>query len=200
MPVPSEGLFERFGAYLRLLAELLLNRHLRLRAKLAPSDIVQETLLRAHQKRDQFRGKTDEELKAWLRQILTHVVSNRAREFLDVAGRDAAREVSLQEAVEQSSGRLEAWLAADQSSPSQRAQRNEQMECLARALESLPEHQRQAVVLHYFQGMTLEEVSAAIGKSLSAVGGLLKRGLRSLRLQLEDPSSGGQSFLRPGTG
>lgn len=187
MPVPSEGLFERFGSYLRLLAELLLNRHLRLRAKLEPSDIVQETLLRAHQKRDQFRGKTEEELKSWLRQILTHVVSNRAREFLDVAGRDASRELSLEEQVEQSSGRLEAWLAADQSSPSQRAGRNDQTECLARALESLPDHQKQAVVLHYFHGMTLEEVSAAMDKSLSAVGGLLKRGLRSLRVCLEQP-------------
>jgi RNA polymerase sigma-70 factor, ECF subfamily len=199
MAIPSDGLFERFGSYLRLLAELLLNRHLRLRAKLGPSDIVQETLLRAHQKREQFRGETEAELKAWLRQILTRVVSNRAREFLDVAGRDAGREVSLHEAVEHSSARLEAWLASEQSSPSQRAQRNEQMECLARALESLPDQQKQAVILHYFHGMTLEEVSAAIGKSLSAVGGLLKRGLRALRLQLEDPS-GPQPCMPPGAG
>jgi RNA polymerase sigma factor (sigma-70 family) len=87
---------------------------------------------------------------------------------------------------------LEAWLASEQSSPSQRAQRNEQMECLARALESLPDQQKRAVILHYFHGMTLEEVSAAIGKSL-------KRGLRALRLQLEDPS-GPQPCMPPGAG
>ncbi len=59
---------DRYRAYLRLLARLHLDP--RLRGKLDPSDIVQQTLAQALQGLEKFRGKTSAELQAWLRQIL----------------------------------------------------------------------------------------------------------------------------------
>ncbi|HEV2947102.1 MAG TPA: hypothetical protein VGX70_06985, partial [Gemmataceae bacterium] len=59
---------ERCREYLHLLARLHLDH--RLQGKLDPADVVQQTLMRAHEKRDQFRGRTYAELTAWLRQIL----------------------------------------------------------------------------------------------------------------------------------
>src|SRR5262245_24453173 len=115
---------ERFRDYLRLLARLQLDP--RWRAKLDPSDLVQQTLLQAHEACDQFRGRTAAEQAAWLRQILARVLANAVRD-LGRAKRDAGRERSLEAALEQSSARLEAWLAAEQSSPSETVERNEQL-------------------------------------------------------------------------
>src|SRR5262249_15444841 len=106
---------DQFRAYLLLLARA----HLRGQghAKLVASDIVQRTLLEAHRKSAQFRGGTHAELAAWLRRLLTCTLADVLR-ALGRVKRDAARERSLEAALDESSARLEAWLAADQSSPS----------------------------------------------------------------------------------
>jgi RNA polymerase sigma-70 factor (ECF subfamily) len=174
---------ERFRAYLRLLARMQMDP--RLQGKLDPSDLVQQTLLQALQALDQFRGHSDRELAAWLRQILAHKMTNAARD-LGRAKRAVARECSLEAALEQSSARLEAWLAAEQSSPSQEAQRKEQVLRMAEALAQLPEAQREALTLHYLQGWSLDDIGQYLGRSPAAVAGLIKRGLKQLRLQLHD--------------
>ena len=169
---------ERFRAYLRLLARLHLAPQLR--GKLDPSDIVQQTLLQAYQALDQFRGRSDAECAAWLRQILARNLAQAVRDF-GRAKRALAREQSLQAALDASSARLEAWLAADQSSPSERAQQGEEALRLAEALEQLPEAQREALVLQHWQGLSLAEIGGHLGRSPEAVAGLIKRGLKQLR-------------------
>jgi RNA polymerase sigma-70 factor, ECF subfamily len=175
---------ERYRDYLRLLARLQLDS--RVRARVDASDIVQQTFLQAQQALPDFRGATGAELAAWLRQILarnlTHVVRDHGRDR-----RDINRERSLEAALDASSIRLERWLAAEQSSPSQQAQRNEELLRLAQVLADLPEGQREAIVLHYWQGWTTAEIGRHLDRSPAAVAGLLKRGLKELRRQLLDP-------------
>ena len=85
---------------------------------------------------------------------------------------------------------MEAWLAADQASPSQAAQRNEQLTRLAEALARLPADQRQAVELHHLRGLTLAVVGARMGRGKRAVAGLLFRAVRQIRAALESESQG----------
>jgi RNA polymerase sigma-70 factor (ECF subfamily) len=152
---------------------------------LDPSDVVQQTLLEAHRKRAQFRGRTEAELAAWLRQMLAYRLTDALR-ALGRAKRDAAREQSLEAALEDSSSRLEAWLAADQSGPCQQAQKHEQLLRLAEALAKLPGPQSEALVLRYCQGWSLADLSQHLGRSSAAVAGLLKRGTRRLRVLLQE--------------
>jgi RNA polymerase sigma-70 factor (ECF subfamily) len=175
---------DRYRQYLRLLARLQLDS--RLHGKVDPSDLVQQTLLSAHEKRDQFKGRTEAEYLGWLRQILANHLVGVVRRF-GTHRRDVARERSLEASLEESAVRLGLWVAAEGSSPSQQAMRHELHLRLADALAQLPEAQRQAIELHHIKGCTVAETAQKMRRSKTAVVGLLFRGLKKLRQLLEEP-------------
>jgi RNA polymerase sigma-70 factor (ECF subfamily) len=176
-------LLERYRSYLKLLARLHLDP--RLQRKADASDLVQQTMVQSLNALPGFRGRTQEEMAAWLRKILANNLANVARD-LGREKRDIGRERSLEQAIHDSSARLEAWLAADQSSPSQHAQRNEQLLILAQGLDNLPEAQREAVILHHLQNWTLDAIAREMGRTPAAVAGLIKRGLQQLRSVMKE--------------
>jgi RNA polymerase sigma-70 factor (ECF subfamily) len=177
---PQQGpRLERFRDYLRLMARLQMDDWLQ--GKLDPSDVVQQALVKAHQAREQFRGQTDGELAAWLRRILANTMTDAARKYQN----EVKRERSLLETLNESSAKLEAWLQAEEDSPSEHAVRNEQLLQLAGALGELPEDQRRAVELRYLKDAPVPEIAAMLGKTEPAVAGLLRRGLQRLREVLD---------------
>ncbi len=182
---PDEHLWEGYREYLRLLARLQL--HPRLQTKLDASDIVQQTLLQAHTSRAQFRGRTEAEWLAWLRAIMANVLAAAARRFATEA-RDLGRERSLEVELDLSSSRLERLLVADQSSPSDRTVRSEEVLRLAQAIAHLPLDQQRAVEMHYLKGLPVAEVASLMNRSRPAIMGLLFRGLKRLREVLREQS------------
>jgi RNA polymerase sigma-70 factor (ECF subfamily) len=182
-PQRPERRLEEYRDYLRLLARLQLDP--KLHSQLDPSDIAQETLLKAHARREQFRGQSDAEKAAWLRQILANTLTDALRRFRRQQG---DQHQSLEAAVEQSSARLEQWLEATGPTPADQVSRQEQTLRLAAALARLPDDQRNAVELRHLQGYSVPAISELTGRSIASVAGLLRRGLRALRKELEEAS------------
>jgi RNA polymerase sigma-70 factor (ECF subfamily) len=170
---------EEFRDYLHLLARLQLDP--RLQGKVDPSDVVQQTLIKAHQHREQFRGQSVAEQAGWLRRILANTLIDAARKF----GRELDHQHSLDQGIHESSARLDGWLAAEQSSPSEVAQRQETVLTLAHCLARLPDDQRMAVELHHLRDASVAEAAQIMGRTEAAVAGLLRRGLKKLRELLQ---------------
>jgi len=148
------------------------------RGKLDPTDLVQQTLLEAVAAGGLF-GRPDHEVLARLRRALTNNLIDATRKHAVARGELGA--------CGESSLRLADWLAAEQSSPSERADRNEQFERVAVALAELPDSQRIAVELRFLQGMKVIDIARQLGKSEGAVSVLLHRGVSALRVELAEP-------------
>jgi RNA polymerase sigma-70 factor (ECF subfamily) len=79
---------------------------------------------------------------------------------------------------------MEQWVAAEQTSPSRKLMHMEKVLAVAGAIEKLPDSQGEAIRMRYIEGLSLAEIASRLGKSETAIAGLLKRGLESLRGQL----------------
>jgi RNA polymerase sigma-70 factor, ECF subfamily len=178
---PEPRPLEQYAEYLRLLARLQIDP--RLRGRLDPSDIVQQTLLIACDKQEQFRGRTDAELAAWLRSILVSVLAQQMRRLRKHQPEQAR---SLEQALDDSSARLDAYLARHESTPGRRLARAEQAMRLISALAELPDDQRIALELHHLQGLTVPEAARRMEKTVASVTGLLYRGGKALRQQMSE--------------
>lgn len=173
-------ILEACRGYLLLVAQKELDPALR--AKGGASDLVQETFLEAQRDFAQFHGTTDEELRAWLRQLLLHNIANFVRRYRS-GKRRADREVSLQPG--RSSADQDGGIAADSVTPSVLAIAREQKEALDRALSRLSEDYRRVVLLRYPDQRPFEEIAQEMNRSPGAVRILWSRAVRRLRQELE---------------
>src|SRR4051812_3480654 len=130
LAVDRTAALEQFRPYLAVLARMHLDR--RLWAKIDPEDLVQATFQEAIEQRHQFWGQGDMELKGWLRQMLLHNAWDAVRHF-----RQQKCDAGIEQSIDCSSSRLMLSLAAEQSSPSERAANSETLEQLADALSKL---------------------------------------------------------------
>lgn len=191
--IPTDDLFERArGGDSQALGELLEQyRDLlrgtaqeelssRLQVRVDPSDVVQASFVDAYRDMKDFRGTEIAQFLAWLKQILRHNVLQSVEMHKLAQKRSIYREVPLDGSTDSRQARREN-LAADQSTPSERVQRAEDVQRLIGVLEQLPPQQQIAVRMRFLEGMSLQEIADAMQKSKTAVAGLLKRGMQTLR-------------------
>ena len=178
---------EQHLPYLRVLAELELGLSDPLRRRVDPSDVVQETLLKARLAVDKDPGRfaeiSGDRRMAWLRKILVNTLANLRRDHR-AARRDLRRERALQARVDESSVRLVSLAVSREPSPSQCAIREESVRQVATALLRLPPDQRRAVILQRLRGLPIATIAEDLGRSKDAVAGLIRRGLERLESEL----------------
>lgn len=172
--------------YLTILASTGLNHQLRRRVN--PSDVVQEAMLAAHRDFCAFRGQSQNELLAWLRQILINTLHHNFARHMKAEKRDVRREVSLDamaNRLEESACNLAALLPADVDSPSAAMRADENAVELADQLSNLPESYRDVIVYRVLHGLSFEEIAGRMHRSNGAVRMLWLRGLEAFRVQAE---------------
>ena len=148
-----------------------------------PSDIAQETALRAFHRFASFSGTTEAEWCGWLRTILD---SRTAQAF-----RNAGRLKRDELATLPLDSDLAATMAAEQTTASQIVAHKQHWRQTLANIYRLPPEQRDAIYLCHLQERPVAEAAAHLGKTEAAVAGLLRRGLQTLRAQAAgtDPSS-----------
>jgi RNA polymerase sigma-70 factor (ECF subfamily) len=157
-----------------------------LQAKGGASDLVQETFLDAQRDFGRFHGDSEEELLAWLRQVLVHKLANFRRHYHGTGKRTVSREVALQ-AGDTSS----AWVpgvAADTPTPSMHAAANEQARALQAALDRLPDEYRQVILLRHDAAQSFEEIGRVLDRTPNAARKLWARALERLQEELGSES------------
>jgi RNA polymerase sigma-70 factor (ECF subfamily) len=175
-------LLETCRQYLLLVANQQLPPDLR--PKVAPSDLVQETFLKAQGNFGRFQGATKEELLAWLRRILLNHLANTARHF-QTSGRRLGREVALEEGstvAARTNG-----VADPALTPSAEASAREKSAALHLALAQLPEHYRQVIRWRNWEKLSFAEIGERTGRSADAARMLWARAVEQLQQFLESP-------------
>lgn len=162
------GLYSRHSG--RLLAFIRAQMPVSVSRRLAPEDLLQETLLEAARKLDAFTPQGPASFYRWLVGIARFKIAEALR-----AGRAKKRAMV---------GALEIDPAASQTSPSGGAARAERAVHIQDALAALPERQAQAVRLRYLEGLSLAETAQSLDCSEGAVKALVARGLADLAERL----------------
>jgi RNA polymerase sigma-70 factor (ECF subfamily) len=172
-------LLARYTNYLSVLARVEIGQ--RLQGKVDAADLVQDVFLEAHRHFSIFRGTTEVEFSAWLRQILAGVLANTLRRFFGTKARDPRLERELWAGLNRSSCVLAGQLVAPDTSPSNAASQREQGVLLANALVQLPDDYHEVILLRHLEALPFAEVAKRMGRSVDSVEKLWMRALAKLR-------------------
>ena len=148
----------------------------------AAEDLAQEVFLRVYRARGQYLPTA--KFTTWMFRIAMNLALNALRD-----GRYRKMEVSIDQSAVAYSGDGESEqpaleIADRQASIELELIRRDRADLIRRAVESLPEKQRAAVLLHKYQEMDYDEIARVLGCSESALKSLLFRAYETLRVEL----------------
>ncbi|HEY2411289.1 MAG TPA: sigma-70 family RNA polymerase sigma factor [Pirellulaceae bacterium] len=168
--------------YLTIFASTQLQR--RLRRRLSPSDIVQETMLQAHRHFAQFQGESEQEFLAWLRQVLLSSLSHFVERHILAAKRNIRREVPIEEsamAARQSRRNEQTASGSPGETPSALVRQREAAAILSARLAKLPPAYRAVLTLRHMEELPFDEIAVRLHRTPAAARMLWLRAIQKLR-------------------
>jgi RNA polymerase sigma-70 factor (ECF subfamily) len=183
-----QRLLARHRARLHRMVELRLDR--RLRARIDPSDVVQEVLAEADVALGEYLERRPVPFYPWLRQLAWDRLVALHRRHVGAQRRSVTREANA-DPVGDSTPELIDRLIDAHSSPSRRVLREELRGRVRAALERLAERDREVLVLRHLEQLSTAETAAELGVTEGAVKLRHLRALDRLRTVLE-PEFGGE--------
>lgn len=167
-----DAFYERAARKLLPLIRLRLGRSLR--SEVESRDILQSVLLKSFERLGQLRDP--DAAMGWLARMAENEIRDRA-DYASRERRDAARRVPLDEHLDAVPAPIRQALS--------RAILTERIEALARALEALPDAQREIIVLRKLEELTFGEIGARLGKSEDACRMAFARAMAALTIRLQ---------------
>ncbi|PYV57077.1 MAG: RNA polymerase subunit sigma-24 [Acidobacteria bacterium] len=145
----------------------------------AAEDLAQEVFLRVYRSRSSYEASA--KFTTWLYRIATNLAMNFTR---DTRHERPENQVSLDEPAEEDSAPLD--VADRRLTAEQDLLRRERLQQIRKRVQSLPERQRLAVVMHKYQQMDYKQIAEVLKLSESATKSLLFRAYETLREQLKE--------------
>jgi RNA polymerase sigma-70 factor (ECF subfamily) len=159
----------------------------RMRGRIDPSDVVQETLAAASQRLSKYAAEQPLPFYPWLRQIAWEKLVHLHDRHLRAAKRSVAREQFFRpEISDESALEIAQWFAGRMSSPSAEAVREELRARVRQALEALSAEDREILLQRYLEQLSSKEIGAILGISEAAVNMRHMRALKRMRRMLAD--------------
>lgn len=159
----------------------------RLSARLDPSDLVQEVLIEADRRLDDYLREPPLPFYPWLRQLARDRLADAYRRHVRAARRNVTREEANPLGLPGSSAAaLVERLLASGVGPSEAARRQETKERVRAALARLSEQDREVLALRHLEQLSAREVAAILGLSEAAVKSRALRAMQRLRELLGD--------------
>jgi RNA polymerase sigma-70 factor, ECF subfamily len=155
----------------------------RLRARIDPSDVLQDVFAEAAQNRASYLARRDLPFFLWLRGIAGNKLLELHRHHLGTQMRDARREVSLHPSglPETTSAALAAQLLGHATGPSEAAVRAEARLRLQAALNGMDPLDREVLALRHFEQLSPNETAQVLGIKTKTAGSRYLRALKKLR-------------------
>jgi RNA polymerase sigma factor (sigma-70 family) len=154
----------------------------RLGAFASVDDIIQDVWIAAFRARPHLQLKGQDALKRWLTTLARRKLMNKITEFRRLKRGGAA--ILRQHFRESAALDILTMVASTNRTPSSEAAVSESAKVIRVALANLPEDQRQAIHLRFIEGHPPEIVAQIMNKPLTAVRGIIFRGLRKLHSEL----------------
>ncbi|MFO1019517.1 MAG: sigma-70 family RNA polymerase sigma factor [Planctomycetales bacterium] len=142
-----------------------------LKVKVAPSDLVQQSLMVGYANFSQFRGTTEQDLYNWLEGILHRQALSAGRFYRNTHARSINREIPL----------LEPAIPADSNTPSELVVAQDQHQALLAAIEKLPPHYRTVLQLRSLEQHSFETIGTMTDRTPDAARKLWVAALRKLQ-------------------